>query len=293
MRQIGSIEDREQVERFAAYLVSLGISCSVDTGNSGHIVWVHEEDRVAQAKEELAQFRNESDHERYRNATRKAAAVVEAKIQQAVATRRRTIDLRDRWAKPTIEHGPATFGMMALMVIVAVLTGLEPAKHEEFTLRLLFSNDGTLSAIWSGEVWRLVSPVFLHTRILHFLFNLIALRDLGLLVEYRLGTPKFSGMVLVIAVLSNAAQFAMSGTGFGGMSGVNYGLFGYIWVRSRLDPESGFGLNSTTITYMLGWYVLCFVGLVPNVANWAHAGGLMVGAAMGASKPLLKHLFGR
>ena len=149
MRQIGSIEDRDQVERFAAYLVSLGISCSVDAGNSGHIVWVHEEDRVAQAKDELATFRNEPDHERYRNATRKAAAVVEARVQQAVATRRRTIDLRDRWAKPTIEHGPATFGMMALMLIVAVLTGLAPEKHEELFLRMLFSSDGTMNAIWS------------------------------------------------------------------------------------------------------------------------------------------------
>ena len=292
MRQIGSIEDREQVERFAAYLVSLGISCSVDTGNSGHIVWVHEEDRVDQAKEELAQFRNEPGHERYRNATRKAAAVVEARIQQAVATRRRTIDLRDRWAKPTVEHGPATFGMMALMMIVAVLTGLAPEKHEELFLRMLFSSDGTMNAIWSGEVWRLVSPIFLHFGILHFLFNLIYLRDFGLQVEYRLGTPKFVGVVLVITILSNFAQFSMVHGVFGGMSGVNYGLFGYAWVRGRLDPESNFWVPPQTVTIMLAWLVLCTF-VIPHVANWAHGIGLIAGVTMGASRPLLKRLFGR
>jgi GlpG protein len=293
VRQIGSIEDRDQVEQFAAYLVSSGISCSVDATNSGNVIWVHEEDRVAEAREELARFRTDPNHERYRNATRAAADAAEERLNRAIAARRRTIDLRDRWSRPTIDHCPAAFGLMAMMMIFGVFTGLDPAKHEALTLRMLFSPDGTLNAIWSGEVWRLVSPIFLHFGILHFFFNLIALRDLGLLAEYRLGTPKFSGMVLVIAVVSNAAQFSMTGGGFGGMSGVNYGLFGYIWVRGRLDPESGFWLSPSTVTYMLGWYVLCFSGLVPNIANWAHAGGLFAGAAMGASKPLWKSLMGK
>ena len=279
--------DRDQAEQFAAYLVSQGIACSVDATEAGHVIWVQDEDRVAQAKEELAEFRTDPNHERYRNATRKAAAVVEVRIKQAIATRKRTIDLRDRWTKPTIAQGPATFGLMVLMIAVAIGTGLNPRKHEELLLRIVFSSDGTMDAIWSGEVWRLVSPIFLHFTVLHFLFNLLCLWDFGLQVEYRLGTPKYFGMVLVIAILSNFAQFEMVDGVFGGMSGVNYGLFGYVWVRGRLEPDSGFWVSQRTVTMMLGWHVLCMIGIVPNIANWAHAGGLIAGVAMGASKPLL------
>ena len=293
MRQIGSIEELEQATRFGAYLVTQGIACTVDAAISGHVIWVHEEDQVARAKEELARFRSEPDDERYRGVKGRAESVTRQRKQQAVATRSRTINLRDRWARSTIDHGPVTFGLMALMTVVAVLTGLNPRAHEGLLIKLVFSPDGTLNAIQSGEVWRLVTPIFVHMGILHFLFNLLWLRDLGLPVEYRLGTPKFFGMALVIAVLSNAAQFVWGHGWFGGMSGVNYGLFGYVWVRARLDPESGFWIHPSTVVYMLGWYIFCVIGVIPDVANWAHTGGLVVGAAMGASKPMWRSLTGR
>lgn len=290
MRKIGSIEDRQQAELFGAYLAAQGIACAVD-GDSNCVIWVQEEDRVAEAKDELTKFREEPNHERYRDVHRKAAAVQRERAQQSEAVRRRTVDLRERWNRPTIDRGPVTVGMMALMVVVAVLTGLEPARHPEFYLRLVFSPDGTLNAIESGEVWRLVSPIFLHTGILHFFFNLIALRDFGLMIEDRLESLRYFGMVLLIAVLSNASQFALAGGLFGGMSGVNYGLFAYAWVRGKLEPESGLGVHRSNVTYMLGWFVLAF--FAPRIANGAHAGGLIIGAALGAARPVWRSLTGR
>lgn len=283
MRQIGTIESAEQAQRFVNYLESQGIGCSADSDGARAVVWVYDEDRVAQAKEELARFQTEPDHERYRTAGRKAP-----RERPAARPRSRQIDLRERWTQPTMDRGPVTFGLMALMILVAVLTGLEPNKHEAFLIRMLFSPDGTLSAIQQGEVWRLISPIFLHFGLMHFLFNLIYLRDFGLLTEDRLGTPRFLGLVAITAILSNFAQFAMVGPMFGGMSGVNYGLFGFAWVRSRLDPNSGFWVHPNTVVIMLGWHVLCMLGVIPNVANWAHGVGLTVGVVLGASRPLLR-----
>lgn len=291
LRKIGSIEDRQQAELFGAYLAAQGITCSVD-GDSNCVIWVQEEDRVAQAKDELTKFREDPSRERYRDVHRQAAAVERVRAKELAATRRRTVDLRDRWNRPTIDRGPVTFGMMALMVVVAVLTGLDPAKHPEFLLRMAFSPDGTLDAIKSGEVWRLVSPIFLHFGVLHFFFNLIALRDFGLMIEDRVGSLNYFGMLLLIAVLSNASQFAVTGGGtFGGMSGVNYGLFAYAWVRSKLDPQSGIWVHPTNVTYMVGWFVLCF--FIPNIANGAHTGGLVIGAALGAARAVWRSLTGR
>jgi GlpG protein len=95
-------------------------------------------------------------------------------------------------------------------------------------------------------------------------------------------------MVLFIAILSNFAQFMAHDQYFGGMSGVVYGLFGYIWVKGRLEPESGFYLPQQTVIMMLAWYVICIMGWVGNVANWAHGVGLLTGVALGFSGSLLK-----
>jgi GlpG protein len=66
------------------------------------------------------------------------------------------------------------------------------------------------------------------------------------------------------------------------MSGVNYALFGYIWMRGKLDPGSGFGVSPQTAMWMLVWFVLCWTGFVGPIANWNHAGGLAAGVGLGA-----------
>ena len=83
-----------------------------------------------------------------------------------------------------------------------------------------------------------------------------------------------AGMVLAIAVVSNLCQYLYDGPLFGGMSGVAYGLFGYIWIKSRVEPSSGFYMHQTTVMVMLVWFVLCFTPVLGGVANGAHAAGL-------------------
>ena len=39
-----------------------------------------------------------------------------------------------------------------------------------------------------------------------------------------------------------------------------FGLFGYAWVRGRLDPSSGMFLPQSTVFWIMGWFVLCAVG---------------------------------
>ena len=96
--------------------------------------------------------------------------------------------------------------------------------------------------------------------------------------------------VLVIAVLSNLAQYYISGPYFCGISGVVYGLFGYIWMKGKFDPASGFYLHPQTVMMMLIFFVLCLTQLIPGIANTVHGVGLAVGVAWGflASLPALR-----
>ena len=84
-----------------------------------------------------------------------------------------------------------------------------------------------------GEIWRPVTPIFMHFGIIHILFNMMWLKELGTMIEFKNGSLKMLLMVLIIAVVSNVGQDYYKGPYFGGMSGVVYGLFGYIWMKSR------------------------------------------------------------
>ena len=100
-------------------------------------------------------------------------------------------------------------------------------------------------------------------------------------LEGKLGLGRTLGFILLAAVVSNLRQYFLSGPAFGGMSGVNYALFGYIWIRGNIDPRFGLQLDQGTITMLLIWFVVCFTGLVDNIANAAQTLGLIVGVIAG------------
>ena len=143
------------------------------------------------------------------------------------------------------------------------------------------------------EYWRLITPAFLHFGWLHIVFNCLWLWELGSRVERQMGALNMTGFFLVIAVVSNSAQYLFGGPGiFGGMSGVVYGLLGFAWVGATLQPRWAFRPSPAIMLFMVGWLVVCLVGLVEvlgfgAVANAAHVGGLLAGAALGATFGLL------
>ena len=105
---------------------------------------------------------------------------------------------------------------------------------------------------------------------------------LGGEIETRRGVARYLGLVLLIAVISNIGQYAATGSPlFGGMSGVVYGVLGYLWMKERYDPASGMSLPPNCVFWMIGWFVLCWTGLVGPIANWAHTFGLAAGMLVG------------
>jgi GlpG protein len=65
------------------------------------------------------------------------------------------------------------------------------------------------------------------------------------------------------------------------MSGVVYGLLGYVWIRGKFDPASGLYLHPYNVIMMLVWFFACLLHLIPNIANTTHAVGLGIGIAWG------------
>lgn len=178
--------------------------------------------------------------------------------------------------------GPLTVVLIALSVVVAIWSSL--GDNDEVVSRLFITatNEGfSLPEISHGEVWRLITPIFIHFGVAHLIFNMLWLKDLGTAIEKIAGTPSFLELVLTSGVASNFAQFAFHGPFFGGMSGVVYALFGYVWMKAKFDPACGLRLDSNTVMWMIGWFVVCLTGVIGPVANYAHGVGLVIGMAWG------------
>ena len=91
-------------------------------------------------------------------------------------------------------------------------------------------------------------------------------------------------MVVASAIAGNLGQFRVGQSPlFGGMSGVVYGLFGFLWVRMRTAPADGLGVQQGTTFIMVLVLVLGFSGAldkaVGSIANWAHLFGMLAGMA--------------
>ena len=148
--------------------------------------------------------------------------------------------------------------------------------------------------IREGEIWRLITPVFLHGGLLHILFNMAWVWILCKQIEIRLNRFKFILLMLIIGIISNVAQYLVGGPYFVGFSGIVVGLVGFIWMRQRAAPWEGYPLERATIIFiliyigaMLGLEIVSLLlklfslNLSANIANTAHIVGGLVGMALG------------
>ena len=179
------------------------------------------------------------------------------------------------------KQAPLTLVLIVICIVIAIASAFGD-KFDLITPFLISQMYGTdLPEIRSGEVWRLITPIFVHFGIIHILFNSLWLFDLGRAIEYLKGSPHLGMLIGSMAILSNLAQYFWAGPLFGGMSGVVYGLLGYVWITGRLNPRSLLQLHPQVAWMMVIWFFLCWSGLIGNIANMAHTVGLVSGLALG------------
>ena len=305
MRHIGNLPNEEQAQRFSDYLLTLGINGMFEPDEDRWAVWVYDEDQVESARTEIDAFRNDPQGAEYQQAPEQAEKRREKERRDLAQHRKNSVDVRERWQRPMFAQTPVTAGLILLSLLAAATTSRFDSlwtlcDEPERNVYLYFTSytpkrvEGgrigkdfhPVADVYArGEVYRVVTPIFLHFSILHLLMNMMWMRSLASSVEMRLGKWRYLLMVLVIAATSNVAQFLFRGPNFGGMSGVVFGLFGYVWMKSRYDPESGFYLAPQTVFLMMAWMVFCYFGPL-SIANAAHTVGLLVGMALGLWSPL-------
>jgi membrane associated rhomboid family serine protease len=130
-----------------------------------------------------------------------------------------------------------------------------------------------------GEYYRLITSAVLHAGVMHILFNMFALAQIGAVLEAALGRGRFLALYLLSALGGSVAGYVLAPTyqPSVGASGAIFGLFGayYVVVR-RLGGET----QSIVVLLVIN-LVITFT--IPNIDWRAHLGGLVTGAVLAAA----------
>lgn len=178
---------------------------------------------------------------------------------------------------------PATWGLddghVSAALRAMTITAIVEVSPDRFVMAPL----GETFA--SGELWRLITPIFLHFGATHLLFNVAVVTEFGRRIEQVCGTWVLMALVLGIAVISNLAQYVSTAGLFGGLSGVAYGLFAFVVVRGRLDRAcEAWHVNPSFVIGVVVFLVLMSSGITNlfglYIANAAHWAGLVVGGVV-------------
>ncbi len=282
MRLIGKLEDEDLARTFSDYLTQLDIDNQIAIESDGTFeIWVISEDDIKHAEQLLSKFLESPDDNEYKDVSKKVKKI-RKQLRKEEKQQPPRVDVRTKiFRKGPTSQGSLTLLLIIISVAVSFFSGL--GRNYDFLGKLFITKflHAGLPEIAGGEFWRLLTPIFIHFGIIHLLFNMLWLKDLGSMVEDRKGSWFLGIFVIIVAVASNLAQYLVSTPNFGGMSGVVYALLGYIWMKGKYDPNSRLYLHKTIVTMMIAWYFLCLTGLMGNIANAAHTAGLVIGVAWG------------
>lgn len=284
MRKLKDFDSEREAERLVDHLLVAEVDSQVRGGEPWE-VWVLDDRSMDTARRELERFEagEGSGH------ARGLAAKIRRQREQAdEGAADRFLEMGSRWRDGEGDAaglGPLTMFLIAICVLVAFMGDWNAAAQDPLIQQLSvepWTSTQFLGRVRAGEVWRLVTPMFIHFGLMHLVFNMLWLWQLGREIEHRHGTLAMLGIVLLAQIPSGLGQYLASGPSFGGMSGVVYGLFGFVWMQTRYNRSRRYQLRDDTAVFMMIWFVVCLTGIVGPIANVGHAGGLVAGLLLGA-----------
>ncbi|HTW83156.1 MAG TPA: rhomboid family intramembrane serine protease [Candidatus Sulfotelmatobacter sp.] len=171
-----------------------------------------------------------------------------------------------------------------LLILINVLAFVGEFLTGSFT----GSPNGTLerdallgsAVLQDGSWWRIVTGAFLHVNLLHIGVNMIALFQVGTIVEMLFGRVRYA-LLYVLAMLGSGllVVFATPDLPTVGASGAIFGLFGALLAAGlRLGPRGRLLIRNVIPVIVLN-LVITFT--VPSISWAAHVGGLVTGFVAG------------
>ncbi|MEQ6885931.1 rhomboid family intramembrane serine protease [Salicola sp. Rm-C-2C1-2] len=279
MIRIAAIPERVNLEPFRRWLDSQGVTHVIEHEEGHQVLFIKGEQLRQPVTDALSRYLDDPRH---------------AGAPEGFTKPRQRRGIPGHWqAGP--KDAPFTFALIVAAALVAWMTAF--GAREQLMVLLTIVNpyewpvasfeyrvEALTGTLGNLQLWRLLTPDLLHFSLMHLIFNGVMLWFLGSQIEAMDGRRHMVTLVLVTSLGGNIPQFLLSGPLFGGLSGVVYGVLGYVWLSNQRRPR--FQFPPALMTVAVVWLL---IGLTPlteallgaSMANAAHLGGLLSGLAYG------------
>lgn len=265
-------------------LAKQGVRFRVNEESGAQVIWVQSENDAAQAKALFDQWRQLDASGMLPKSEKVSKIALAGYFPMAHYA-------ADLWR--ACMQAPVTALLILAALVVAAIselgTNLNPVAFLFYPALQPVGGSGLSSVLSmigdiSGptEFLRTLAPALLHFGAMHLVFNTLWLWHFGRMIESNQSSIGYFIVLLFTAFVSNTTQYVSSMTSnFGGLSGVVYGLLGYIWMWQVILPQSKLRLPPAMIGFLLAALVLMEVFASSWIASAAHAGGLVAGMIAG------------
>lgn len=173
---------------------------------------------------------------------------------------------------------------VAIFILPYVVNFIGPFDSSTNFL-MMFWHEST--KVFNGEYYRLITSQFLHGSAPHIFFNMYTLWGLRGYIENfttlfgKIRFPINNNFLFILVYLlsgigGNLLSMCFSRNPSVGASGALLGIFGFLTGYALT-----FNVTSLINELIINFFLLIAIGLlIPNINNWAHAGGFMTGFAL-------------
>ena len=277
MKELISLTNLRAAQALCDYLTHNGIENLIDNFSGRYIIGVVDPDDYDKARAIADEFLSEPNQKKFLEASWLVDNHNQPYTHKPSINKGFVLpglkDIKSQWL---------TYGLILLSILIyfGARSGLFPFLYP------LLSFPAHIESLGLIEALRFITPAFLHFSVMHIVFNLLWWWQFGGSIEREQGSQRLLLLFLLTSLASNLAQDLVTGPNFGGLSGVVYGLLGYLWIYKKLNFDSPLFVHPQIVTFMLIWLVIGYTdilsSLIGPVANWAHSIGLLSGCLLGA-----------
>lgn len=176
----------------------------------------------------------------------------------------------------SLEKRPlVTYSLIAINIFVFL--GMTISGGSESLYNLIVWGAKYNPLILQGELWRLVTPMFIHIGLEHLALNMLTLYFLGIQLENFFGKWRYLVIYLISGIGGNILSFTFSPNISAGASTAIFGLFG-----AYLMLGESFRHNRYIRMLARQFMVLIILNLgfdlfSSGIDIWGHLGGLVAG----------------
>ena len=130
--------------------------------------------------------------------------------------------------------------------------------------------------------WTLITAVFLHSNLVHLLYNLFGLALFGIILENIIGTKKLLRLFFIAGLAASLASLPF----YDRVLGASGAIFGLIGMLAILRPRMViwlYGMPMPMFIALMVWAAADIFGIFfpSGIANIAHLAGLAIGIIFG------------